>query len=196
MAEKHELYVLDNEKIFMNPVNKHLHHIDDIYIDMTGWKTDEDLTGKGVYPYRIDFNDDSSHRRSIVCTGNKSGGMKKLLEDVRQQWHLVPVDNTRVHIIAPQGYINHKSVVFGGVSICSVQGLRKYAMDALDFQPTTENNINARLESVLDEVVHQEVLGYSVPITRGTKFKNSIYNYADKDYIIREQFLEKEREMR
>ena len=179
MNNDHKVVFLNGEPVFKNTANQC--QIDDVYIDMTGWWNSDDLSGKGTYPYRIKFTDSKNTVREMACTGCKSGGMHTLLTTAKDKYNLVLRDRTKVHILTPTEYVTTKNLPFGGMSVCTIQALRKYGMKALDFEVTSKYNVEARLETVLDEVVHQEVTSYRPIIRRDAKFPNSVLNYIVED---------------
>lgn len=183
MEEQRVLY--KNQTVFMSPRLANRHKIYEIYIDMTGWKDGKCHNDEGVYAYTVVFCDDANTRQEVVCTGIKSNGMKKLLTEMREKYDLTPSEGTMVHILGPSGSVHNKNIEYGCVSKCCVQALRLHGMDALDFYPTDENNSGARLESVLDEVVHQESIGYKGILHRGATFPRSIYHYDVKEAAYR-----------
>lgn len=159
------------------------HQILNVYIDLSGWDGSFDPNERGIYSYSLDFNDMSCKRQRVVCTGVRSNGMKTLLDEVHDRYGLTLCDATDVYILAPAGCIANSSVKFGCVSKCSVQSLRLYGMQALDFAVSDRNNMNKRLESVLDEVVYQTCRAYDNPLPRRRIFENSIYHYDKEDTV-------------
>lgn len=185
MSEKHQVYY-ENDDVCLSRRQSNTHQVLNIYIDLTGWRGEFDPNDAGIYSYSLDFNDDSSKRQRAVCTGIKSGGMKTLLDGVRNDYGLTPCDATDVVVIAPSGYLGNRSVNLGCVSRCSVQALRLYGMRALDFSVSNDKDMRVRLESVLDEVVHQTCNSYNVPLPRREVFANSVYHYDRNDKILYE----------
>lgn len=183
MEEQKVLY--KNQKVFMSPRLANRHKIYEIYIDMTGWKDNVCPNDKGTYAYTVIFCDDSNTRQEVVCTGIRSNGMKKLLTEMREKYNLTPSEGTMVHILGPAGSVKNTNIPYGCVSKCCVQALRLHGMDALDFYPTDDNNAGIRLESVLDEVVHQSNIGYHGELYRGATFPRSIYHYDVKESAYR-----------
>lgn len=172
-----------NKDIFMRKRRKHVRPLDHITIDMTGWANNVNHNDDGIYSYSAEFIDDAQTKQLVVCTGMKSGGMKKLLSELRHRYNVVPLETTPVYVIGPKDAIKNTKVSHGAVSKCCVQALRYHGIKALDFYPTDKGNAGIRLESVLDEIVHQSGIASGYPLSRHTVFPRSVYHYdvAEKD---------------
>lgn len=186
--ESQELLYSD-KKLYMKPRYKKQRVIDKLTIDMTGWTEGVNHNKDGIYSYSADFVDDASQPRTVVCTGMKSNGMRKLLTELRQKYNLVSTENTQVHVIAPQDAIMNTQISHGAISKCCVQALRYHGMKALDFYPTNKGNSGVRLESVLDEIVHQTNVSAGVTLRRAV-FPRSIYHHDQIEQECREGKLD------
>ena len=63
-------------------------------------------------------------------------------------------------------------------------------MKALDIWPTSENQSDVRLESVLDEVVYQTQVSAGYVTPRHTNFPKSVYHYDVVERRFREGQLD------
>jgi hypothetical protein len=170
IMEKQEVFYVNKEMRF-NAKQTHTRRIDSVTIDITRWSEGKNYNEDGVFSYMAQFNDEHSHPQIAVCTGMKSGGMGKLLSELKAKHGLELLDTTTVNIICPKKDIANQSLFHGGISTCCLQALRYHGMNALDIYPTDRGKADIRLESVLDEVVHQSDLKYH------TRFPKSIYHY-------------------
>lgn len=155
--------------------------ISSFYVDMTGWLDDDCPNDRGIYSYSFDFYDSRGIYQLVACSGMSSRAMIYMLNEVRKRYNLAPVDSTDFWVIAPVGCMANKAVEIGCLSQCSIQTLRLHGMDALDFKPTRDNNLDVKLQSVCDTIVHSSQLGYDVPLPQSGKFEKSIYRFDIKD---------------
>lgn len=187
--EMQELLYSD-KKLYMKPDYKRQRVIDKLTVDMTGWSEGVNHNKDGIYSYSADFVDDANQPRTVVCTGMKSNGMHKLLTELRQKYNLVSTENTQVYVIAPQDAIMNKQISHGAISKCCTQALRYHGIKALDFYPTDKGDSGVRLESVLDEIVHQTNISAGVTLRRRAVFPRSIYHYDQAEQECREGKLD------
>lgn len=179
-----------NRDVYFKPRLSTMRVINSITIDMTGWAENENKNAEGIYSYSATFIDDNSCKQTAVCTGMKSGGMQKLLTELRHRFNLVTSDGTDVYVICPKEDIANKALSHGGISHCCVQALRHHGMKALDIWPTSENQSDVRLESVLDEVVYQTQVSAGYVTPRHTNFPKSVYHYDVVERRFREGQLD------
>ncbi len=184
---------LDNYKIYFNNDTVSLSHtsgypniMSTIYVDMTGWLDGKCPNDKGTYSYAFDFYDSSNTYQYVVCSGMSPNAMLYMFDTVRQRYNLAPGDTTDVHIIAPAGCIANKRVKIGCLSQCNIQTLRLHGMDALDFRPTSDNDLDVKLQSVCDAIVHNAQIGYKMPLPQSGSFEKSIYGFYRQDRQRRE----------
>ena len=75
-----------NRDVYFKPRLSTMRVINSITIDMTGWAENENKNAEGIYSYSATFIDDNSCKQTAVCTGMKSGGMQKLLTELRHRF--------------------------------------------------------------------------------------------------------------
>lgn len=150
-----------------------------VTIDMTGWINDDaSLIGAGTYPYVIDFVDPAGVAHKAVVDGYKSGSFKQLLDDAGERYHASLRSQTVVEVIVPTAImekIGHEASYVGHTTI---RELGEHGMRAFDASFPNDQKIMPRLQTCLDETIHQAWL-YKRAISMPDKnvFPKSINHY-------------------
>lgn len=148
-------------------------------LDMTGWISDDaELVSKGTYPYVLDFVDPAgvSHRAAI--DGYKSGSFKQLLDDAGDRYHAALGNQTVVEVIAPTAIMEKAGYEASYVGRTTISELGMHGMAAFDVDFPSDQKIMPRLQTCLDEAIHQAWL-YQRAITTPNRnvFPKSINHY-------------------
>lgn len=159
--------------------------VTDIIIDMSGWKTrDTSILEFGIYPFVMKFKDCDDHEHVFASDLMEPKGFDQLASHLKNKYKALILDDAKITLVCPSDANDPHHERNSCIYACDVRDLRYNAMEAFNFVPTAESNINIRLESVLDDITHRACSEYSVrPKTRDAVFENSIYGYAKQDNI-------------
>lgn len=154
--------------------------ISDVIIDMTSWVTGE--VKNAQYPYTVMFKDDVGTPFSYSSKQYKSNGMDNLLGEMERSYNATPLETTKVTVLCPKELLYDTTSPYSGKSETTVDELCNKGMLALDFDITDKMEIDARLQTVLDAVVHSSCQQYSIhPKWRSATFPRSIHHFDRVD---------------
>lgn len=156
-----------------------------IIIDMTNWRTlDKSAQTKGTYPYVIHFEDANGKTQVAYSTEMKSGGLDNMLKVAKDDYRILVTDSTQVKILCPKECMAPSANKQACSCAVRMHELRTKGMDALPFAVTDDDNVDKRLESVLDSAVHYSIISSvcgTRPRTQKGVFEDSIYRYERED---------------
>lgn len=183
MENKKPTVIYENASTF----NDKFSPIYNVYIDMTNWTTmDKSKQTKGIYPYVVDYIDANRKPGKIHSTDMKSSGINDMLKDAYDSHNLIVTDNTNIILICPREELLVNKNAVGCTHRIKVKDLRTKGMKAVPFTPTNEGDVDARLESVLDTLVHYSIVtrnDKTILRTKEGRFNNSIYHYEREDAL-------------
>ena len=150
-----------------------------VTIDMTGWISDDpELVKRGTYPYVIDFVDPAGVSHRGATDGYKSGAFKQLLDDAGERFHASFSNMTVVEVIAPTAIMERAGYEASYVGHTTLSDLGKHGMDVFNVEFPNDAKIMPRLQTCLDEAVHQAWLYKRAIIMPDKKvFPKSINHY-------------------
>ena len=159
-----------------------------IIIDMTNWDTlDDSVQRQGIYPYVMYFMDANEKKQIAYATEMRSGGLDNMLASAKKDYRILVSAATAVKLICPKYCMTPSANKQACAHAIRVKDLLKAGLDALCFSVTDDNNIDKRLESVLDSIVHYSIISSYFPFPRTSEcvFSESIYHYekADDEYV-------------
>lgn len=164
--------------------------VEKIRIDLTGWcngyHRDQSFADSGVYPYMVEFFDSNKQMQAFMTDTQEAAGFQTLMNKVRKQLNAVVYGGTNVEVIVPKDcrmyFGTDMEADCGCRAFFNMDQLNKMGMKVMKFDVSDKGVIRSRLESVLDESIHQWVIGTpSFGLYRQAEFPHSIYRYREKD---------------
>ena len=150
-----------------------------VTIDMTGWISDDsEFVKQGTYPYIVNFVDPAGVHHKGVTDGYKSGAFRQLLQDAGERYHAAFKGSTVVEVIAPTIIMEKAEYEASYVGYAILYDLGQKGMNAFRVDFPNDAKIMWRLQTCLDEVIHQAWLYCrAIPAPDKNVFPKSINHY-------------------